>query len=503
MKRLFSILKNRRTQYVLIIWILLLKAVEITTNLLSEVELMPFFSVLGFSNLSETPLAIWNTLFIATVFWLIYRLSRDVLQISFAPKPLSKKEMLSLAILLTWAISVVATSLQFASLVTMPLANPALEVSRYYAPFRMENGDSSLYVKLNNLEGNKVALDLSKSIFADPFSVYMSGETSQYATNVGTSYFTVRNSSLGQKMIEMRFCGNGSDKIGGWFAYRLALQDPLQISENATLMLLLKLTPSSDETAWTYIKIDFLSKEDKTYALTWKFHDVSMNYVFSSHNGTRNNYLLGRATDWVFYQFDLNAIFYTSFSRNPRCITSIEYGIGAEADNDIAVQFLVAKISQQPLEINEMRIENVKPTIKLKDDHSIRLSGLSTIKLFVIVTPNIAEKNVSTQWSIIKVSRTESYKWNTSGFTNMTEMKVCFVVISNSTKLLLNDNEILPNPQNQRQSYEINIEESQVVLVVANATDIYLMPVVVISSILAFLLCLVIRKVPSNQHRHV
>ena len=496
MKKLFSILKNRRMQYILIIWILLLKAVEITTNLLSEVELIRFFSVLGFSDLPGTSLAVWNTLFVATVFWLIYRLLRDVFQISFVPKPLSKKEMLSLAILLIWVISVVASSLQFASLVTMPLANPELEVSRYYAPFGMENGDSSQYVKLNNLEGNNVALDLSKSIFADPFSVYMSGEMSQYATNVGTSYFTVKNSSLGQKMIEMRFCGNGSDKIGGWFAYRVALQDPLQINENATLMLLLKLTPSSDETAWTYIKIDFLSKEGKAYALTWKFHDVFMNYVFSSHNGTRNNYLLGRATDWVFYQFDLNAIFYTSFSRNPRCITSIEYGIGAEADNNITVQFLVAKISQQPLEINGMRIENVRPTIKLKDDHCIRLSGLNMIKILVIVTSNIAEKNVGTQWSVIKISRIESYKWNTSGFKNMTEMKLYFAVISNSTKLLLNNNEILPNPQTQRQSYEINIEESQVVLIVANATDIYLMPVVVTSSILVFMLCLVIRKVP-------
>jgi hypothetical protein len=487
MKKLVSILRDKRTQYMLIVWILLLKIIEITVSLLSEVEYLRFLAVLGFDSLSVTSRLIWNVLVIFTFFWLIFRLSRDVFKLSVALRSMSRKELLSLIILIVWTLSALITVLQFTILVTTPLANPKLEVSRYYAPLSMENGDSS--VMLNDVEGNKVALSLLMSVFTDPFSIDKSREVFQRGTNVGTSYFTVKNSSLGQRMIEMRFCGNGSDQIQGWFANKVVLQNPILINENETFILLLKLTASSDGTAWTYIKMDFLSKENEAYTLSWKFHDVPMNYVFSSYNETRNNYLIGSATDWSFYQFDLNAIFYTSFSHGPRCITGIEYGVGAEADNDIAVQFLLAKISPQPLEVDEMRVKNVEPSIEFKDDYSIRLRGLEITKLFVVLIPSITEKNANVQWSMLKISRSESYRWNTGSFSNMTGMKISFNITSNSTKLFLDGNEIAPKPQNQQPTvYKLDTQQAEVTLAVVNEIDVFLLPLSVLVPIVASLL---------------
>jgi len=773
MKKLLIILKDKRTQYCVIIWILLIKTVEIATSLISEIEFLRFLAVLGFESLSSAANLAWNGFVILTVLWLIYRLLTDVFNLSIVWQPLSRKGLFSLAILIIWTISAAVTALQFAVLATAPLANPELEVSRYYTPtyhirnieifgwywidwgpnyydvdFEMTKnmfidgvfllsdrytflthpeafteaatiahqhglkvgiivfhpydadfqeawnlpvnqgkfadfstnktwiektyttklrdlvsiGDSlnvtyyvydhmnfdeaynltnaqlfidvtyevthgkalmlghypppksmailrlriphwdwytapedvenmkislekkpsnntslgqfvwlyerteidfqhlqSVYNELFNAdrieifalrlgapswtdgiansilehstlvqhltrlnlevkgienstgsitfndEGEtNVILDLSRSVFTDPLSICEGGETLEYGTRyVGASYFTVKNSSLGQKIIEMRFCGNGSDGLQGWFAYRILLQNPLPINENATLMLLLKLTASTDGTAWTYIKMDFLSKGNETFTLFWKFHDVPMNYVFSSHNGTRNNYLIGSTTDWRFYQFDLNAVFYTSFSLNPSRITSLEYGIGAEADNDITAQFLVAKISPQPLEVNEVRVENVKPSIELKDDYTVRVRGLHTTKLFVILTPSLTEKNMNTRWSMLKISRSESYRWNTSSFSSMTEMKISFNVSNNSTRLLLNGKKITPKPQNQQPVvYKLDPKEVQVTLVVNNETNVYVLPVSLLIPILAFLFRAIRRiKILSKEFR--
>jgi len=77
-KRLGSILKDRRTQYCIIFWILLLKAIDVVARLLSEVASLQFFAILGFGSLSVGSRLIWDGFFIFAVFWLGYRVWNDV-----------------------------------------------------------------------------------------------------------------------------------------------------------------------------------------------------------------------------------------------------------------------------------------------------------------------------------------------------------------------------------------------------------------------------------------
>jgi hypothetical protein len=76
-KRLVSIIKDKRTQYCIIFWILLLKVIDIIARLLSEVASLPFFAILGFESLSVGPRLVWDGLVIFAVFWLGYRVWND------------------------------------------------------------------------------------------------------------------------------------------------------------------------------------------------------------------------------------------------------------------------------------------------------------------------------------------------------------------------------------------------------------------------------------------
>jgi len=77
-KRLVSIFKDKRTQYCIIFWILLLKVIDIVARLLSEVASLRFFAMLGFESLSVGFRLIWDGLVIFAVFWLGYRVWNDI-----------------------------------------------------------------------------------------------------------------------------------------------------------------------------------------------------------------------------------------------------------------------------------------------------------------------------------------------------------------------------------------------------------------------------------------
>jgi len=257
MKRLISILKDRRTQYCIIVWILLLKVIDIVTSLVSEVPTLEFLAMLGFQSLPMSSRLAWDGLVVSTVLWLCYRVWKDTFGFVVSIRPLSKLRLFSLLMLTIWIFLASITALQFAALAIAPTADPKIEVSTYYTPVystesseQIENSTGD--IQLDSWERTDVALDLSRSVFTDPLSVYETGETTQGGTSyVGASYYCVKDSPIGQKMIEMKFCGNGADKVGGWFAYRVQLENYIPVSENSTLLLLLRLSPSSDGTAWT------------------------------------------------------------------------------------------------------------------------------------------------------------------------------------------------------------------------------------------------------------
>jgi len=757
-------MKNKRAQYALIVWILLIEVIEIAASLLSETGFSPFFEVLGFNYLSATFRIAWDAIFTFTVLWLAYRLSKDTFRVSVSFRSLSRKELLGLAILVLWVVSAATTTLQFAVLATAPLAEPKLEASTYYspayytraveifgwywldwgsnhyyedfktiknmfidgvlllsdeytfvnhpeafetaatmaqrqglkvgivvfhpydarfqdawdlpvnqghfadftsnitwiqrtyaakltdvvnngnkfnvtyyvyddmsfweaqnltnaqlfiditneitggkalmlgfyppknlviptlsimnwdwysAPGDIDNVRASLRVKpsnntslgqfvwlydrttinftslqatynelfnasrieifamrygaqnwsdgvansilehptligyltmlnqklkgienptgsvaLNHYETNNVSLDLSKSIFADPFSVYENGQAFEFATKyAGSSYFTLENTPIDQEMIETRFCGNATNGLGGWFAYRINLGNPISVDENSTVLLLLRLTPASDGSAWVYYKVDLLTEENLTYSLAFKFYDVPMDSVWVDKESRIGYYIIGSVLDWKLYQFNIDNLFYTSFSKKPCCITSVGYAIGANSTNDVKAYFLLAKISSNPLEANNLPVENEKANIKLDDDHIIKIKGLTISRLFVTLSLSPTEKDINTEWSMLKISRIESYKWDTTNFSNMTEIKVSFNVSSNCKKLLLNGMEITPESKSQQPVvYELDPKKAQVSLVVTEETDVYLLPLSILLPIIVAL-CYVLLKV--------
>lgn len=457
---------------------------------MSEIESLRFFAVLGFESLSPVANLVWNGLVIFTVLWLIYRLLKDMFKLSIIWRPLSRKELFGLVILVIWVISAAITALQFAILATVPLANPKLEVSRYYTPFYMESNDSSTLVMLNDVEENKVTLDLSRSVFADPLSIYEMGQASEYGTKyVGASYFNVENSSLGQKTIELRFCGNGTDQIEGWFAYRIRLENPIPMSENLTVLLLLKLIQSSDSSAWMWYKIDLLNEENFTYSIVFKFHDVPGNYVCKNEDGTISYYLIGSVVNWKFYQFNLNNLFSTSFSQKPCYITGVEYVIGAESDNDIKACFLLAKISPNPLEINDVEIKDVRPTITLECDNVIKIKGVHLGKLLVTSSVPLEKENVNFQLALLGISRIESYRWNMGEGSNETLHKVqmTFDVTRQAKRLILDSNDITSQIQESTvYSLDLDTSSEEVTFVVMSEIDAYFVAVVILVPIIAF-----------------
>jgi hypothetical protein len=467
-------MKSKRVQYALIVWILFIEVIQIAASLLSENGFLSFFAVLGFDYLSVSFRVAWDAIFTFTVLWLAYRLSKDVFQVSISFRSLSKKELLGLAILVLWVVSAATTTLQFAVLATAPLAEPKLEASTYNSPAYYTGAVETF--PLNLYEANNVSVDLSKSVFTDPFSVYENGQTFEYATKYsGSSYFTLEDTPANQEMIETRFCGNGTNGLGGWFAYRISLEHPISVDENSTILLLLRLTPSSDGSAWAYYKVDLLTEENLTYSLAFKFHDVPVDSAWINKESRICYYRIGSVLAWKFYQFNIDDLFYTSFSKKPCCITNVEYAIGANSNNDVSAYFLLAKISSNSLKFNNLPVEDEKANVKLSEDGIIEISGLTISRLFVTLSPSPTE-NINVEWSMLKISRIESYNWDTRTFSNMTEVKMSFNASSNYKKLFLNGMEITSQPQGQQLAvYELDPKTTQVNLVVTEETDAYLL----------------------------
>ena len=761
-------IRSRKAQYAIIIWILLLEVLEISASLMSETGYSSFFAVLGFNNIPATLSTAWDAVFVLSVLWLIYRLLRDVFQVSISYPSLSKREIIGLAILVLWVVSAATTMLQFAVLVSSTLAEPRLETATYYspaystrnaeifgwysidwgpdyyyedfktiknmsvdgvllssseypfvsnpevfeeaatvaqqqglrvgiilfnpydagsqgawslpvkqdhfadftanttwiektyttkllsvvsngsklnatyylyddmnfweaqnltnaqlfinitneitggralmigyyppkelvipklsimnwdwysAPEDLEDLGASLEVKpsnntslgqfiwlydrtsinltslesaydellnadrieifamrygapswsdgasnsilehpnlveyltmlnqrlegienskgsltLDNYETNSVSVVLSKSVFEDPFSAYESGQVSQYATDyAGSSYLTLENTSFDQEMIETRFCGNGSNGINGWFAYTVSLGCPILLDENSSILLLLRLSPSVDGSAWAYYRVDALTEQNLTYSLIFKFYDVPMNYVWVDNKSRAGYYLIGSALDWKFYQFNVDSLFYTAFSERPLCITSVQYAIGANSTDDVKAYFLSAKISPIPLQINELPVNGETVDLKLDGDQTIRLTGIIFNRLFVTLSPTPTQ-SIGTEWSVLKISRTESYEWNTGGFSDVTENTISFNASDNNDKLLLNGIEISPEPENQQPTtFELNPKETKVSFVVAESTNTYLL---LLAFLLPVILALLYAPIRVTKHFH-
>jgi hypothetical protein len=497
MVKVLDLLKNKKTQYVIIAWILLIKVIEIAAGLLANIELLRFFELLGFSHLSAFSYIIWDVIVVFTVILLIYRLTRDTFQISLRLKRPSKNGVISIVLLSSWAVSSIMAVLQFSLVASLPTANPQLEISKYYMPCgTVDNGLTTCFT-INEMEhGAEVTLNLSKSLFLDPFSFCNMGEISMFGTkDGGLSYFAVKSSTDGQKVIEMRFFGNGTEGLDGWFANKITLEKPLQVNESTTLVLLLKLEPSSDKTAWTYIKLDFLSIDDKVRSLVWKFHDKAMNSAFYSEDQKMKMYLLGSAVNWTFFQFNLYDVFYTSFSSYPQSLISIEYGVGAEADNIITANFLLAKISDYPLKVNGGVVESVNPTVKM-EDLSILFQGINVSRLYVTLTLKPYGEKRNFQLSLTRISRLEQYDWRINAPEGEFK-RIRFNIANNSTKIFLSGKEVALKTHAML-GYEIEPLQEKVTLTVVNEVDTYFMPIISIA--LVPLLILYLWRNVKSQH---
>ncbi|MEM3769639.1 MAG: hypothetical protein QXG76_00450 [Candidatus Bathyarchaeia archaeon] len=494
MGRVFNLLKDRRTQYVVIVWILLVKVVEIFAELLANIALLSFFEMLGFDYLSASSRIAWDALIALTIVWLICRLAKDVFQISFEIKRPSKRDVLSIMLLFVWAVSSAAAVLQFAQVASLPSSSPQLEVSKYYAPYSITDDGLVTYFVINDTEqGAKITLDLSKSMFTAPFSFYGIGEISMFGVkNGGLSYFSLRNSSIGQKIIEMKFFGNGTDGLNGWSANKILLEKPLKVNESTTLMLMLKLEPSSDNTAWTYIKLDFSSNNGEEFSLVWKFHDKPINSMFHSADNKMRMYLLGSAVEWTFFQFTLPNIFYTSFSSHPQFLNRVEYGVGAEADNTVTANFLLAKITDYPLKVNGELIEEAKPTVKVGEDSRIRLEGVNVSRLYVTSILKPCKEKRHFQLFLTKISRLEQYEWNIFALHNKADERIRFNFTNNSAKIFLNGREVVSKTSFLDLSTveSAPLQDEEVILTVVNEIDTYLMPTISICLVPLLILCL-------------
>ncbi|MEM3874257.1 MAG: hypothetical protein QXU45_03915 [Candidatus Bathyarchaeia archaeon] len=492
MEKVPELLRDKKMQYVVIVWILLIKVFEIAVELLANIELLYFFELLGFGYLSKTSRMAWDALITFTIIWLIYRLAKDAFQISLGLRQLSKRELLSTILLLIWVAASVTAVLQFAQAASLPPASPRLEISRYYQPCNMTEDRFTTYFTINDAEqGAKITLDLSKSVFSNAFSFCRIGEISMFGVkDGGLSYFSLKDSQTGQKMIEMKFFGNGTNGLDGWFANKIILEKPLNVNENTTLILLLKLEPSADNTAWTYIKLDFSSENGEDYYLVWKFHDKPINSMLYSADKRMKTYLLGSAVEWTFFQFNLQNVFYTSFSSHPKLLGGIEYGVGAEADNTVAANFLLAKISDNPFKVNGELVESVKPTVKL-DDSRICFEGVNVYRLYAtsILKPCREEKHF--QLFLTKISRLEKYKWVLPASRQEAEERIRLNTTNNSTKIFLNGGEVTFKTRVYELSvYQSETLQNEVVLTFINEIDTYLMPIISIFLIPPLTVCL-------------
>jgi hypothetical protein len=489
MVKVLNFLKNKRVQYVVIVWILLIKVVEIVAELLANIELLSFFELLGFGNISIFSRIMWNALVAITIVWLTYRLAKDTFQISLKTRQPSKMELLSIVLLLVWLASFVIGVFQFTLVASLPSASPQLEISKYYPPYNTTNNGLITYFIINETEREAYAtLDLSKSVFSDPLSFYEIGEISMFGTeNGGLSYFSLESSPIGQEMIEMKFFGNGTNGLDGWFANKIVLEKPLQVNESTTLILLLKLDPSSDNTAWTYVKLDLLSADNGEYSLTWKFHDKQINSMLYSNNRKMKMYLLGSAVEWVFFQFNIKNVFYTSFSSHPQFLIGIEYGVGAEADNAITANYLLARISDYPLKVCGDLVECVKPKIKAENSR-ICFEGITALKLYVTSVLKPCKEKKDFQFSFTKISRFENYEWDIQG---EAEKRIRFNITNSLAKIFLNGKETtLKTNALKLAAYELTPSQGIITLTVVSEVDTYLIPTISIALTPSIILCL-------------
>jgi len=384
------------------------------------------------------------------------------------------------------------------------LENPSLIEHLTTLNLRIKHGEYLKgYVTLEDWEINNVTLDLSQSHFEDPISVYGMGDISEWGTKyAGASYFQIKRSPLGQKMIEMRFCGNGTGDIQGWFAYRVKLHHPIPVSENTTLLLLLKLMSSSIGTAWTYYKMDFSTKENATYSLSWKFQDIPMNNVYKKENGTY--FLLGSTAEWSLYQLDINNVFYNSFSCKPAYITGVEYAVGSEQDNEVKSQFLLAKISTQPLEINDKRIEDIRTSIPLKKGNIIEIKNIYLKNLFITIRMPYMKKSTQIQWEPFIIYQNELYEWSLKKPSNTTELKieVTFNINPQTGKILFMDKEITPQFQQQK-TYTLKFDDfpTQVTLLIINKNDTLLLPITIFIPMAIFLIQILSKLIRLSLHK--
>jgi hypothetical protein len=200
--------------------------------------------------------------------------------------------------------------------------------------------------------------------------------------------------------------------------------------------------------------------------------------MFYSADNKMKMYLLGSSAEWTFFQFNLQNVFYTSFSNHPKLLNSIEYGVGAEADNTVTANFLLAKIEEHPLKVNEELVENVKQTVKLNDSR-ILLEGANVSRLYATSTLKPCKKEKHFQLFLTKISRLEKYEWILPEHHQEDEKKIRFNFTNNSTRIFLNDNEIMPKKcVYELSAHELETLQDEVILTVVNEVDTYLMPII-------------------------
>jgi hypothetical protein len=201
-------------------------------------------------------------------------------------------------------------------------------------------------------------------------------------------------------------------------------------------------------------------------------------------------YLLGSSAEWTFFQFNLQNVFYTSFSNNPKLLNSIEYGVGAEADNIITANFLLAKIEEHPLKVNGELVESVKPTLKL-DNPGILFEGANVSRLYATLTLKPCKKEKHFQQSLTKILRLEKYEWSLSTPYQEVEKRIRFNFTNNSMRIFLNGGEVTSKTHVfDLSAYESLALQNEVIITIVNEVDTYLMPIISILLIPPLIVCL-------------
>jgi len=212
--------------------------------------------------------------------------------------------------------------------------------------------------------------------------------------------------------------------------------------------------------------------------------------VHKHKNGTIFYYHIGSVVNWKFFQFNLHDVSYTSFSKKPSHITGVRYALGAECDNDVKAEFLLAKISPQPFKVNSIRIKNVKPTVAPENSGAIVLEGLHFNKVLVASEVPLERTDVNYQLELLGMSRTEAYGWSLGGISNATQFnaELNFNAASQASEFFLMDEEITSQvPQRGIHSVELKLDYEEITLVVVSDSKSYFLPLVVLMPLMIVL----------------